>query len=405
MQNYDPEQAFIKAQKTIGAFGGVTPSVSRSSTFTFNSPDTMKEVFQGEKTPEKDACFLYSRHYNPTVKVLDNYLAAIEGTESAISTSSGMSAIASAILQLCKTGDHIISSDTIYGGSYAFINQLLSDIGVKVTFVDITRPELVENAIKTNTKIVFTETIANPTLQICDIPFISKITKQNNIKLIVDNTFSPMVVTPAKLGADIVVYSMTKYINGGSDLIAGAICASKDFIDSLMDLRNGRIMLLGPTIDPRVAFDIIQRLPHLGMRMKEHGKRALAIAEHLKSLGIKVNYPGLETHPQHPVFNKIKNKDFGYGGILTIDCGTEEKTNKLMETLQNQEEFGLIAVSLGFYDTLMSCSASTTSAEVSEEKQKEIGLTPGLLRIAIGYTGSLDDRIKDMDRAVKQVLI
>jgi methionine-gamma-lyase len=212
-----------------------------------------------------------------------------------------------------------------------------------------------------------------------------------------------MVVTPGKLGADIVVSSMTKFINGASDVIAGVICASRDFIYKLMDLHTGRVMLMGPTMDPRIAYDIIQRLPHLAIRMREHSKRAMAIAERLYQLGAPVIYPGLPSHPQNGLIKSMLNPGYGYGGILTIDCGTKEKAEELMSILQNQERFGFIAVSLGFYDTLMSCSGSSTSSEIPPEDQLKMGLSPGLIRMAIGYTGSLETRLEQIERAVRQV--
>jgi len=219
----------------------------------------------------------------------------------------------------------------------------------------------------------------------------------------VDNTFAPMIISPAMLGADVVVYSMTKFINGASDVIAGAICASRDFVLQLMDLHTGRVLLLGPTMDPRVAFDIIQRLPHLPIRMREHGRRAMALSEHLEKMGAKVTYPGLPSFAQHALAQQLINTGYGFGGMLTLDCGDGEKANKLMGILQNDENFGYIAVSLGYFDTLMSCSSASTSSEIPEAEQIRMGLSPGLLRISMGLTGSMDDRLGQMRRAVEKV--
>jgi len=232
---------------------------------------------------------------------------------------------------------------------------------------------------------------------------LAKLAHKNGQALVVDNTFTPMMISPAKLGADIVVNSMTKFINGASDLIAGAICASKDFIYELMDLHTGRVMLLGPTIEPRAAFDIIQRLPHLALRMREHSNRAMAIAKHLQDIGAPVTYPGLPSHPQYDLITSMLNDNFGYGGMLTLDCETIEKAEELISILQNQERFGFIAVSLGYFDTLMSCSGSSTSSEISKVEQERMDLSPGLVRLAIGYTGSLKSRIEQIARVVKQV--
>ena len=214
-----------------------------------------------------------------------------------------------------------------------------------------------------------------------------------------------MIVSPARLGADVVVHSMTKFINGASDVLAGAICGSRDFILQLMDLRVGRVMLLGPTMDSRVAFDIIQRLPHLAIRMREHGRRALAISTRLHELGAPVCYPGLPSHPQHGLLAPMVNSGYGFGGLLTVDCGTTERADRLMGVLQNDERFGFIAVSLGYFDTLMSCSGSTTSSEIPPEDQVRSGLSPGLVRISVGYTDNLDDRIAQLERGLRTAKI
>lgn len=403
MQTFNPEQALIETRREFGEHGGVAPSIERSATFTVLEPHIMPEIFAGLRGPDKGGCFLYSRHFNPTVDVLDRYLAAMEGTEAAVSTASGISAIACSILQLCNCGDHIVSSDVVYGGTHALFSELFPEMGVTTTFVAPTDLAAFERAITPKTKLIYTETVGNPTLRVADLPALAKLAHDHGLPLIVDNTFTPMIVSPARLGADIVVYSMTKFINGASDVIAGTICASRDFVYKLMDLHRGRVMLLGPTMDPRVAFDIIQRLPHLGIRMREHSRRAMAIATRLEELGAPVIYPGLPSHPEHRLFTEMMNEGYGYGGMLALDCKTREQAEKLMSVLQNVEQFGFIAVSLGYFDTLMSCSGSSTSSEIPPEDQAKMGLSPGLLRIAIGYTGALEKRLEQIERAVKSV--
>ena len=403
MRSFDPEQALVEVRREFGEHGGVAPSISRSATFTVIDPGIMPEIFQGLRGPDKGGCFLYSRHFNPTVDVLGRYLAALEGTEHALCTASGMSAIACVLLQLCKGGDHIVSSDTVYGGTHALLSDLLPEMDITSSFVNPADTAAFEAAITPSTRVIYTETIGNPTLKAADIPALSQLARRKGLKLVVDNTFTPVIISPAHLGADVVVYSMTKYINGASDLIAGAICADRDFIYDLMDLHTGRVMLLGPTIDPRSAFDIIHRLPHLCLRMREHSRRGQAIAQRLEHLKAPITYPGLPTFPQHDLVASMTNRGYGYGGMLTLDCLTREKAEKLMSILQNEERFGLIAVSLGYFDTLMSCSGSSTSSEIAPEKQADMGLSPGLLRIAVGYTGSLDARLEQIERAVRAV--
>lgn len=401
MQKFNPEQVLSEIRREFGEHGGVTPSISRSSTFTVMDPTTMPDIFQGLRGPEKGGCFLYSRHFNPTVSVLSRYLAAMEGTKAAVCTASGMSAIACTLLQICRGGDHIVSSEIIYGGTHALLGELLPQMNITTSFVNLSDVSAVEAAIRPNTKVIYTETVGNPTLRIADIPGLARLAREKGLTLVVDNTFTPMVVSPAKLGADVVVYSLTKFVNGASDLLAGAICASKEFILRLMDLHTGRVMLLGPTMDPREAYDIIQRLPHLALRMREHGVRSMAIAERLEEIGAPVRYPGLPSHPQHELYKSMINEGYGYGGILTIDCKTREKAEKLMSILQNEERFGLVAVSLGYFDTLMSCSGSSTSSEIPPEDQEKMELSPGLLRLSIGFTGTMKDRIDQIERAVR----
>jgi methionine-gamma-lyase len=403
MHSFNPEQALCETRREFGEHGGVTPSISRSATFTVIDPATMPEIFGGRRGPEDGGCFLYSRHFNPTLSILGRYMAAMESTEAAVCTASGMAAISSTLLQLCHQGDHIVSSDTIYGGSHALMSDLMPQMGVTTTFVDPTDVDAFAAAITPHTRVLYTETLANPTLKVAHLPKLAELAHSHGLKLVVDNTFSPMMISPAVLGADVVIYSLTKFINGASDVIAGAICADKALIHQLMDLHSGRVMLLGPTMDPRVAFDIIQRLPHLAIRMREHGRRAMRIAVRLEELGVNVIYPGLSGHPQHGLITQLLNEGYGYGGIMAIDCGTEKMADTFMGRLQNEEDFGYIAVSLGYYDTLMSCSSTTTSSEIATEEQTKMGLSQGLVRLSVGFSGSLEQRLAQMERAVKAV--
>ncbi len=401
MQSYNPEQALFETKREFGEHGGVTPSIARSSTFTVMDPASMPEIFSGAKGHLKNDCYLYSRHFNPTNVVLARYLAALEGAEAAIATSSGMSAISCALLQLCRQGDHIVASRTIYGGTHALLSQVLPQMGIETTFVDACDAEVFESAVTSKTKAFYIETVGNPTLRVADIPTLARLAHRNKAKLVVDNTFTPALVTPIVLGADVVVHSLTKYISGGSDMIAGAICAGREFIDALKDLHTGRAMLLGPTMDPRVAFDLIQRIPHLPIRMREHGRRAMVLSMHLEQLGVAVTYPGLASHPQHGLFTEMINQGYGYGGMMTVDCGTQRQAEHFMNILQNEERFGYIAVSLGYHDTLLSCSGTSTSSEIPTEEQTAMGLSPGLVRLSIGYTGGLQERVQQMVRAAE----
>jgi methionine-gamma-lyase len=385
----------IQDLQQFGEFGDVNPSITDSATYTFMQAKSMADTFDGTL----EGCFLYSRHWNPTNKYLADAMSAMEGTESAWVTGSGMSAITGTILQLCSYGDHIVSSQTIYGGTFAFLQNYLPKFNISVSFVDITDLKAVEKAIKPNTKLIYTETMTNPMLQISDIPSLSAIAHKKKTKLIVDNTFTPMLVSPCLLGADIVVHSMTKFINGKNDCVAGAICGSKEFIDSLCDVNNGTAMLLGPVLDPLRSSSILKNLHTLHIRMEQHSKNAQYLAEQFKKRGIPVSYPGLPEHSGHEVLKKILNPGFGFGGILTIDMGTLERSSIFMEMME-EKGVGYLAVSLGYFKTLFSNSGKSTSSEVPEDIQKEMGMSPGLVRFSVG----LDNDIKRTWKIIEECL-
>ena len=396
-----PLEALADLRHEFGEHGGVNMSIEASTTFTVLEAGTMPDIFAGLRGPDAGGCYLYGRHFNPTVYTLGRELATLEGTEDAYCTASGMSAISAPILQLCAPGDHVVASGVLYGGSWALLNNFLPmRAGITATFVDPTDLAAVERAFTPRTKVLYVETFSNPLLEVADIPALAAIAHRHGARLIVDNTFAPLVVRPADHGADVVVHSMTKFLSGGSDIIAGAVCASKEFITRLMDVHHGALMLLGPTMDPKVAFELSLRLPHLGLRMQEHGRRALFFAERCAERGLAVRYPGLPGHPGHAVAKRLAHPDFGFGGVFALDLGTTERAYRFIERLQNEERFGWIAVSLGYFDTLMSVSASSTSSEMPEADRDQIGLSPGLVRISIGYTGTLDQRWRQFGAAL-----
>ena len=386
----------IQDLQYFGEFGGVNPSISDSSTYTFLSAKTMFDTFEGNA----DGCYLYSRHSSPSNLYLGQALAAMEGTEAANVSASGMGAITSTLLQLCSSGDHIVSSRTIYGGTYAFLKNFTPRLGIKTTFVDITKMDKVEAAITSDTKILYCETVSNPLLEIADIASLAKIAKRHNIKLVVDNTFSPLSVSPVKLGADIVIHSLTKYINGSSDTIAGVTCASQEFIDSLKNVNNGASMLLGPTMDSLRAASVMKNLRTLHIRMKQHSSNALYLARRFENEGLKVVYPGLKSHSGHNLYKNMINPEYGFGGMITLDVGTLDKANELMELMQSQK-VGYLAVSLGFYKTLFSAPGTSTSSEIPLEEQEAMGLTDGLIRFSIG----LDNDIERTYHIIKKCMV
>ncbi|MDX1286448.1 MAG: PLP-dependent transferase, partial [Draconibacterium sp.] len=211
--------------------------------------------------------------------------------------------------------------------------------------------------------------------------------------------FTPMIFSPAELGADFVVYSMTKFINGKNDCVAGAICGSNEFINQLSDVNDGTAMLLGPVLDPLQSSSILKNLHTLHIRMKQHGSNAMYIAEKLEETGLVIKYPGLASHPQHELHTNLMNRKYGYGGMVAIDFETEEKANKIMYKMQ-QAGVGYLAVSLGYFRTLFSCSGHSTSSEIPIEVQKEMGLSDGLVRLSVG----LDNDIEETFRTIQKCL-
>ena len=401
MSGRNPIEDLAHLRHEFGEHGGVNMSIEASSTFTVIDPETMPAMFQGRAGPDK-GCYLYGRHFNPTVYSLGRQMAALAGTEAAYCASSGMGAISSTILALCDEGDEIVTSNAIYGGTFALLHDFLpAKTGIRACFVDIADLDAVESVITDRTRLLYTESLSNPTLRLADIPRLAKIAGEAGIPLVVDNTFTPLIFSPAALGADIVVHSVTKFIGGASDVIAGAICGTEAFIGELMDLHMGPLMMLGPTMDPHVAAAISLRIPHLPLRMKAHSERALALAERMRDLGLEVVYPGLDDHPDHALFRELCCDEYGFGGVLTLDCGDEDTANDLMSCLQNEQRFGYLAVSLGYFDTLMSCSGSSTSSEMSEEDREDAGISPGLVRISVGYTGTLEQRWTQLREALK----
>jgi methionine-gamma-lyase len=400
----DPVERLATLRHEFGEHGGVNMSIEASTTFTVMEAGTMPEIFQGRLGPDAGGCYLYGRHFNPTVYVLGRQLAAMEGAEAGYCAASGLGAISAALLGLLNQGDHVVAGDTLYGGTWAMLAEFLPrKCGITTTFVDVSDPDAVAAAMTDRTKVVYCESMTNPTLRVADLPRLAEIAHAGGAKLVVDNTFSPLAITPIDHGADVVVHSLTKFVNGASDFIAGAVVGTGEFIGSLMDLHTGPLMILGPTMDPQVAHSISLRLPHLPLRMIEHARRAQTFAERLRDLGVTVGYPGLAEHPDHDLLNRIGRSEYGHGGLLTIDAGSRDRAERLMEDLQNTEGFGWMAVSLGYFDTLMSCSASSTSSEMTDDALAAAGISPGLVRMSVGFTGSVEQRWAQLESSLRRV--
>ncbi len=371
--------------------GAISVPIYQSSTFAFRSAQHGAALFAGEEEG-----YVYTRLGNPTQAALESEMAFLEGGEAALCFSSGMATISGIILALCRNGENLISSDTVYGGTHNLYKESLPLWDIAVKEVDAVDPKNIENAIDEKTRLIFIETPANPTLSLIDIVECAKIAKKNHIPLVVDNTFAtPYLQRPIELGADIIVHSATKYIGGHGDTIAGIAVGKKDFID---DLRAKILRDLGAIISPLNAWLLLRGLKTLPVRMDRHCANALEIAKFL-SLHPKINWvrhPGLSTHPQHELAARQMKK---FGGMVTFEVkGGRSAGEKLMNSV------GLItlAVSLGDCDSLIEHPASMTHSTYSPEELEEVGISEGLIRLSVGLEDS-SDIITDLKLALKKI--
>ena len=407
---YDPMQA-IADEHEFSEGGGVNPSIDLSTTFTFMSAQDMQKTFAGEPIEEggEYGSSLYTRYQNPTIELLGRKLAAMEGTQTSLPLASGMAAITCALLQTVKNyksegqeRNTIVASRTIYGGTFAFLHDLSNQFGWCIRFFNPDDLKECEKQMDETVAAIYTETLSNPLLTVSDLPEMGKLARKYGAKLIIDNTFSPLFITPKRYGADVIVHSLTKFIGGHSDHMGGVICCSNEFKNQLRDLHTGFAMLLGPTMSPFAAWSIAMHMETLGVRLQEESKRALRFAEELTKRGLKVVYPGLKNHPQHELLKSMRNCiKYGYGGLMTVDLGNAKRADVFMELLQ-KNLFGLLAVSLGNVKTLMSASARSTSSELPEEEKARIGLTEGLIRFSVGCTGNEEFMLRRLLSVVEE---
>lgn len=397
MQHNDPATRLQQFQ-VFGEFGDVNPSITDAATYTFLSAEKMQQLF----SEEVEGCFLYSRHLSPITHFLGQALAAMEGAEEAQVMGSGMGAISTTLLQLCHSGDEIVSSRTIYGGTYALMKNFLPRLGITTHFINITDLDDIRSKVNEKTKVIYCETISNPLLEIADLRELRKIADSVGAQLVVDNTFSPMVVTPLELGAHIVVYSLTKFINGTNDCVGGAVCGTHEFVASMRSVIDGSAMLLGPVLDSFRASSILKNMRTLHIRMKQHSHNAMKLSQALQDAGVKVFYPGLPSHRQHELIKDMINPEYGFSGMLTIDCKDSDTANNLMIKMQ-EKHVGYFAVSLGFYKTLFSSPGSSTSSEIPPEEQIEMGMTPGLVRFSMGLDNDVDLTINTIKECMREV--
>ncbi|WP_291993306.1 PLP-dependent transferase [Candidatus Accumulibacter sp. ACC003] len=380
----------------FGEFGDVNPSITDSSTYTFLSPERMEELFEHEI----EGCFLYSRHFNPTNKYLASALERMEDGQAAQVMASGMGAISTTLMTLCSAGDEIVCGRSIYGGTYALLKNLLPRFGVNTRFVDLRDHDAVRAAMTPRTRVLYCESLSNPLLEVSDLPALAAIAHDQGAQLVVDNTFTPMILSPLRHGADIVVHSLTKFVNGTSDCVAGCVVSSRDFIGRLTDINAGPSMLLGPVLDSTRAASILKNLHSLHIRLRQHGANALYLASRLEALGHAVHYPGLASHPHHDLLARLMNPGYGCGGMLTLDAGDLAAANRLM-TLMQRDKVGYLAVSLGYFKTLFNTPGHSTSSEIPPAEREAAGLREGLIRFSIG----LDEDIEQTTERIESCLI
>ena len=335
--------------------------------------------------------FEYARTQNPTRLALEKNLAAIEGGVAAYAYASGMAAI-DAITTLLQAGDHVVVTDNTYGGTFRLFDKVLTKYGLEFSYVDTSRPELVERAFQANTKMLFVETPTNPVLRLTDLGRVAELAKAHNVRFVVDNTFaSPVLQRPIEFGADLVMHSTTKYLNGHSDSIGGIVVAARqEDADWLKFIQNAA----GAILSPFDSWLVLRGTKTLAVRMKQHNINGQALAEFLESHPkVKtVIYPGLKSHPQHDLAKRQMN---GFGGMLSFEVGSFEEARKVC----NRARLMALAESLGGVETLITHPASMTHASVPPERRAAIGLSDSLVRISAGIEDP-DDLIDDLKQAL-----
>ena len=379
----------IKAGEGLDLSNIRTPSVPifQTTNYLYDDVESGTQILLSQRPGH-----IYARYTNPTVDALNEIVAGLEESESALSFASGMAAISSTILAFCQPGDHIVSSAYIYGGTYNFFRNQLSRLNISVTFVDPRDHKALAAAIRSETKILYTEPLANPTLIASDLDFWQELAHQNHCRLILDNTFTPPPVCyPLDRGADISIHSATKYLGGHSDLLGGIVCASNDDIEKIRPVMK----TFGPTLAPMIAWLLIRGIRTLGVRLDRQNENAAQLAAFLHDHPAikKVYYPGLENNPQHPLCRQQFN---GFSGMLAFEVkGGFKAAKSVMENL----DLILFTVSLGDISSLISHPASTSHVYLSQEERDKIGVTDGLLRLSAGI-----EYIEDLKDDLKQAL-
>ncbi len=371
--------------------GSVVTPIYQTSTFKFKDAQQGANRFAG-----KEEGYIYTRLGNPTIKALEKKLALLEHGYDALACASGMAAVNTALLSLLQAGDHMISTDAIYGCTFDVFTESYLKFGINISFVDTCNLDLIEENIKPNTKVIYLETPANPTLKIADLEAICKIAKQHNIYVVVDNTFaSPILQNPIDFGADLVVHSLTKFINGHADIVGGAVIAKTE---ELYKIIYPTFKNMGFNMDPHQAFLVDRGSKTMNLRVMKCQENAQKVAEFLEKHDkvASVAYPGLKSHPQYDLAKKQMR---GPGSMISFELkGGYAAGQKLMDSVK----LIALAVSLGGIESLIQHPASMTHAHVSEEAKKAAFITEGLVRLSVGIE-DIEDLLEDIDQALQKI--
>ena len=372
-------------------FGAVAVPIYQTSTFAFDTPEQGAERFAG-----REGGYIYSRMGNPTTEALERCVASLEGGHGALAMSSGMAAVSAAFLAFLKAGDHVVGTDSVYGPTRLILEQELSRLGIESSFVDTADPGAIEAAWRPETRMLYVETPANPTLKLADLAACARMAAAREAKLVVDNTFaSPILQRPLALGADVVLHSTTKYINGHADVVGGVlIAANEDDFKRLMRIRT----YYGGSMDPHQSWLVLRGQKTLALRVyaaQDNARKLAPVLEAHEAVG-RVHYPGLASHPQHALAEAQMD---GPGSMIAIDMvGGYDAGVRMLKAC----ELFTLAVSLGGVESLIEHPASMTHAGLSAEELHEAGITPGLVRLAVGCE-AYDDLEHDLLRALGSV--
>ncbi|UCE67324.1 MAG: PLP-dependent transferase [Candidatus Zixiibacteriota bacterium] len=365
----------------------VTPIV-QSTTFIFPDTASLIDYQRGERKG-----YIYTRYSNPTIEAVEKKVTDLEGSDGSLLFSSGMAAISSACMAFLKSGDEIVSSYPIYGGTAQLFDNLLKRYGIRIKYFQASDKAGPERSISARTKVLYLETPTNPNLQIIDLKHAAKTARKGKIISVVDSTFAtPINQKPLKFGIDIVIHSVTKYMGGHSDIMGGVVSASDKYLKGIYDIRK----LLGGCIDPHQAFLLDRGMRTLSVRMERHNLNAGKIARFLKSVDKvkRVIYPGLDSHPQHKLaFDQMD----GYGGMVSFDLGSKKRASKFADSLKIVKN----AVSLGGVESLVSIPIWTSQYGLKKSDLDRSGVTPGLIRLSVGLEDS-GELIDDIDQALKK---